>query len=103
MDDEIFVKLQCRDCELEPHKCELYPFALVPVGEEGCTRKVTEDEAAKFLHYMKEVLPFIPSYKTEESKKNMYKEIDNYLQYIYSKPLGVKINKKGKAVTPKIR
>lgn len=96
--DETFLTLKCHDCEND--KCELYPIGTYIYDKEGCTRKVTEEEKAKFLHYMNEVLPFIRFYKTDKAKKDMYKEIDDYLFYIYSKPLGQKLNKYGKIINP---
>lgn len=55
-EDCIYLKLQCRDCELG--ECVFCSNGTVLLGKEGCTRQVHEEVAARFQHYMEEVVPF---------------------------------------------
>jgi len=54
--DEFYLTLNCRDCEQD--KCVYHPQGRVIYNKEGCTRKVAEETAAQFKHYMDEVVPF---------------------------------------------
>lgn len=97
-----YLSLHCKHCDCPPKECSEYPYAMCWVNKEGCTRKVTKEEKDKFKYYMEEVLPFINTYKSEERKKEMYKEIDDFLMNIYKKPLGHRLDKKGKIKLPKL-
>ena len=50
----MYVKLNCKDCELD--KCNY--ASKYPINKEGCTRFITEEDAARFQHYTQEVIPF---------------------------------------------
>ena len=54
--DEVFLTLRCRDCEQD--QCVYQPNGTYIKNKEGCTRKVSEETAARFKHYMEEVVPF---------------------------------------------
>lgn len=93
MDDETFISLRCIDCENT--NCRISK-RYVPIDSlEGCTRKVSEDEAAKYYHLLEEVAPFLNIKTTKEQQSRIYKEIIDYLEYIYTKPFGQKLNKRG--------
>lgn len=93
-EDFIFLKLNCKDCENQ--SCMIYPNGYYLRGKEGCTRKVTQEEKDRFTHYMNEVLPFVRTYKNKEVAHNTIVEIEEYLDYIYTRPLGNKLDKYGK-------
>lgn len=94
MDDIVFISLSCIDCE-NTH-CDKSRRYIPSDSLEGCTRKVTEDEAAKYYHLLEEVAPFMYINTTKEYQSRTYKEIIDYLEYIYSCPFGQKLNKYGK-------
>ena len=98
MDDLCFVTLRCKDCEND--KCTLCPQGtwISEDSLQGCTRKVTEEEKVKFIHYQEEVVPFLHLSKNKNSERSIYKEVISFLQEIYSKPIGTKIGKRGKAI-----
>lgn len=92
----MYITLRCRDCENT--QCNIYPKG-VYVSEtdlRGCTRKVSDDDAAKYHHYIHEVAPFMYMDTSKEYKNTQYKNIINFLLHIYSQPLGQKLNKNGK-------
>ena len=55
-EENIFIRLNCKDCEFI--ECNIHPCGRTIRKKEGCTRKVSEDTAAKFYHYIEEVVPF---------------------------------------------
>jgi hypothetical protein len=50
------VTLRCINCEQE--LCGLAKKYVFYDSKEGCTRKVSEETAARFEYYMEEVIPF---------------------------------------------
>lgn len=57
MDEEYsIVTLRCINCEQE--LCGLAKKYVSYNSKEGCTRKVSEETAARFEYYMEEVIPF---------------------------------------------
>lgn len=54
--ENVFITLNCLDCDFA--ECYIHPRGRTIIGKEGCTRKVEEDIAAKFYHYIEEVIPF---------------------------------------------
>lgn len=92
-DDETFISLRCIDCENTTCRAAK---RYVPIDSlEGCTRKVSEDDAAKYYHLLEEVAPFLYIKTSKEYQSRTYKEITDFLEYIYSKPFGQKLNRKG--------
>lgn len=95
MDYEI-ITLRCIECENS--MCGL-ARKYVPVDSlEGCTRKLSEETASKYYHYMNEVWPMMDSaiYSLEHIGKK-YAEIIEFLNNeIYTSPIGQKIGKNGK-------
>lgn len=63
----------------------------------GCSRWVTEEEYARYIHYMKEVIPFWPQYSFEYINQS-YWEIYNFLLQIYKYPIVNMLNSKGKVI-----
>ena len=53
---ETYVKLSCKDCDFI--ECGIKLRNTIIRGKEGCTKKVSEEDAVKFYHYMEEVMPF---------------------------------------------
>lgn len=89
------VKLRCGECE--NISC-CYANKYIPMDSlEGCTRKVTEDMEIEYYHLINEVAPFMYMNTTKEYQNNVYHQIIQLLNNIYSMPIGVKLNKKGKA------
>lgn len=96
-DEVYYLTLRCGECE--NYDCKICPQGTyVPEDSlRGCTRKVREDDVAKFEHYMVEVLPFMKTYSKEAASRT-YKEIIDFLFYIYSCPLGQKLGKSGRVL-----
>ncbi len=93
-EDKVFIKLNCHDCD--KIDCgiakKLVPFE----SKEGCTRKVSEETAARFHHYTEEVIPFWSEYNQQYVRQS-YKEIIDFLeQEIYTAPIGQRLDPKGK-------
>lgn len=98
MDDYYFITLRCHDCD--NINCDICPCGTY-VDENnlrGCTRKVSEEDYVKYEHYINEVLPFLRLNKNKETTSHTIKEIMAFLYYIYSRPLGVKLGKSGRAL-----
>ena len=93
-DDFIFLRLRCKDCEQD--LCAFQPNKTIIKNLEGCTRKVSEETAARFHHYMKEVIPFWKQHD-ESYVRQSYKEIIEFLfSQIYSAPIGQRLDSNGK-------
>lgn len=95
-EEEVFVTLNCHDCD--KIKCgiakKLVPFE----SKEGCTRRVSEETAAKYYHYMEEVIPFWHNYD-EDYVRQSYEEIIDFLEKeVYSAPIGQRLNPQGKVL-----
>jgi hypothetical protein len=98
MEDICYITLRCRDCENE--SCLLCPQGAY-ISENnlmGCTRQVTEEEKIIYNHYTNEVIPFLHLSKNKKSEIELYKEIISFLLSLYSKPIGTKLGKRGKAI-----
>lgn len=54
--DQIILKLTCATCD-NP-ECEIGPRYVSVDSLVGCTRRVPESIYEKYIHYMKEVIPF---------------------------------------------
>lgn len=95
MDEDIYLTLYCNDCE--NINCKIYPLgSYTPIDyKHGCTRRVSEELCAKFIHYTEEVLPF--RYINPIPPKE-WEQIYETLEEVYSMPIGCKLNKQGKAV-----
>lgn len=59
---------------------------------------MSEIDVAKYKHYIEEVLPFLHKAKNKEAMSRIYNEIIDFLLYVYSLPLGTKLDKYGKAI-----
>lgn len=93
MDDFCYLTLHCKHCENTD--CPVYPIGYYIRGDEGCTRQVSFDDAEQYYHITQEELPFIKYAKTSENAKHRYKKVDDFLDYIYHKPFGQKLNRNG--------
>ena len=95
----MYITLRCADCGKE--LCGVARSWIPHNSKEGCTREVDEEDAARFYHYMKEVIPFWKEYSHNQVNKS-YKEIDNFLQEkIYIAPFGRKLDSCGKVKMPR--
>lgn len=96
-EDFYFVRLKCIECDND--ECKICPLGsyISSDSEQGCTRKVSEEDYAKYQHYMLEVLPTMRLLPLDAGKR-VYKEIIDFLFHIYSCPLGAKIGKSGRAL-----
>lgn len=94
----MYITLRCFDCE--NIECKICPCGkyISENSKQGCTRQLTDEEADKYYHLLEEVRPFIYKDTTKEYQNKTYKKIIDFLYDIYSKPLGQKIGKSGKAV-----
>ena len=97
--EELYITLKCRDCDNTD--CSVCPCGtfLTDEDERGCTRKISENDYAKYNHYINEVLPFLHLNTNKESISRICGEILEFLNYIYMQPLGQKIGKSGRALT----
>ena len=97
--EEQFVTLHCIDCGNV--KCGICPIGTyIPEDSlRGCTRKVSEKTAEKFYHYTQEIIPFIHMNKSLDTSCRTHNEILNFMDTIYSSPLGRRLGKSGKALT----
>lgn len=97
----MYITLRCDECDNT--ECHLARYFIPEDSQEGCTREVADKQAEKLQHYEEEVLPFIPMYKNHIAAQQKLEEIYQFLQTIYSCPLGKLINSKGKIILdPKI-
>lgn len=98
MENYTYVTLRCGQCE-NP-SCALCPLeTYIPIeSKRGCTRRMSEIDAAKYKHYIEEVLPFLHKAKNKEAMSRIYSEIVDFLFHVYSLPLGTKLDKYGKAI-----
>lgn len=95
-EEKLFITLQCRDCELD--KCIYCPLGKFVVGKQGCTRQVTEDTYAKFIHFQEEVVPFWKTYSPQQAQASYNEYIDFLFSEIYTAPIGRLLDKNAKAV-----
>ena len=98
MEETYFITLRCNECEND--NCTLCPCGIV-VDEEnlrGCTRKVSEDDFARYEHYINEVAPFL-HLNTYKASSSLYKEIIDFLFYLYQQPLGQQIGRSGRILS----
>ena len=58
MEDGFYITLKCRKCENDA--CEYCPLGtyILYTSKQGCVREVDEETAARFIHYMREEIPF---------------------------------------------
>lgn len=91
------IKLQCNQCEND--SCCYSKKYIAENSLEGCTRKVDEDMEIEYFHLINEVAPFMYMKTSKEYQNKTYKEIIDLLFKIYSMPIGVKLDKNGKAKT----
>lgn len=96
MDEDNIITLRCIDCEnVDCEICRNGSF-LTLESKKGCTRKVNDLDYAKYIHYMEEVAPFMYINTSTEYQNRTYNEIIDFLEYIYSCPIGQKLNHNGK-------
>lgn len=85
----MFLSLRCKDCENA--ECGLWRNR--ETHKVGCTREVTEEQEARYYHYISEVVPFLRMMNKDQEKKE-YTEIISFLYEIYDCPLGRKLRYK---------
>lgn len=98
MDDYYFITLHCYDCDNA--QCSICPCGTYVAEDNlrGCTRKVSEDDYARYDHYINEVLPFL-HLNTYKASSALYKEIIDFLFYLYQQPLGQQIGRSGRILS----
>ena len=92
--ENIYVTLSCKDCDFI--ECGIKLNKTPIRGKEGCTKKVSEETAAKFYHYMEEVVPFWKLYEGERVKESYQEVIDFLYKEIYAAPIGQRLDLDGK-------
>lgn len=92
----MFVTLRCAGCD-NPN-CKIGRYIIPDDSLEGCTREVTDEQAAQLTHYIDEVLPFIPMYKNTDVIYQKFDEIYDFLQSIYTCPIGRLLDARGKVI-----
>lgn len=96
----MFVTLRCGKCDNVD--CNLSRKYIPDESKEGCTREVDDMVSDQFFYYIEEVMPFVQFYKNQEQAFKKLNEIESFLNSsIYSAPLGVKLDSKGKAASSK--
>jgi len=92
----VYITLRCAKCD-NPD-CRLGRYVIPEDSLEGCTRKVTDEQAAQLQHYTEEVLPFVNMYKNFSAAQEKLEEIYQFLLTIYSCPVGKLLDAKGKVI-----
>lgn len=54
--EDVFVTLNCQNCDFI--ECGIKLNKTIIRGKEGCTKRVSEEDASRFYHYMEEEMPF---------------------------------------------
>ena len=90
----VYLKLSCKDCDFS--ECGIKLNGRIIKGKEGCTKKVSEDTAIRFYHYMEEVIPFW-KIQSKNFVEESYKEIMQFLyEKVYAAPVGQRLDPEGK-------
>ena len=93
------VKLRCRDCS--SFSCKICPIGTY-VPEDylcGCSRKLSDEEYAEYIHIKEELAPFL-----KKSQYKKYFEQCDYLdELLLSKPIAHILDRKGKVVVDSSR
>ena len=92
----MYITLKCQSCD--NMDCPFGRYFIPDESEEGCTRAVSEEQADRLQHYQEEILPFIPMYKNPIAAQQKLTEIYDFLQNIYSCPIGKLLDAKGKVI-----
>jgi len=89
----LFVTLRCAECD----NCDCrVARKYIPEGSlEGCTRKVSDLEADKYQHIIVELLPTCHLLK---NPMPLLGKAEEFLQQLYSREMGAKIDARGKAL-----
>lgn len=91
-----FIKLSCAECDnIDCKYVNILGYISIDF-KKGCSRWVSEDEKIQYIHYMKEIIPSWRTIKKESLIQEQYNEICNFLDSIYSKPIGCLYDKNGK-------
>lgn len=98
MDDDFsYVSLRCNQCS--SLDCDVCPIGTwVDSSEEclrGCTRRVSDDDIARYVHLREEVLPFCKDF---DSICRTCDELYEVEQSISHAPIGQRLDDKGKVV-----
>jgi len=88
------ITLRCINCEND--QCELAKKYVLFKSKEGCTRKVDEETAARFKHYIEEVVPFWKMYDSDYVRQSYFEIMDFLFSKIYTAPIGQKLDYRGK-------
>lgn len=92
--EDVYLKLNCYDCDYI--ECGIKLKGQIIWGKEGCTRKVSEQTAAQFYHYMEEVIPFWKLQNKDYVQKSYNEIIDFLYNKIYKAPIGQRLDPSGK-------
>ena len=99
-EDLIPLRLYCWNCDAA--ECEYARKYSYQDSLYGCTRWVSEEVAAQYIHYREEVIPYWPQYSSDWVNDS-YFEIYNFLQnQIYNQPLAAKFDNKGEIISKRI-
>lgn len=93
--DKVILNFACITCDNV--ECNIGPKYYPPDSLVGCSRWVSQEEYAKYIHYINEVIPFWKNYSVNYVN-NSYLEISSFLQKIYSYPIVHRLDKKGQVI-----
>lgn len=93
--DKVILNFSCATCDNIDCNIGAKYFTLDSLI--GCSRQVSEEEYAKYIHYMNEIVPFWKNYSLDYVNSS-YLEIYSFLQNIYTYPIVHKLDKKGKVI-----
>ncbi|HAU87282.1 MAG TPA: hypothetical protein DCW90_17885 [Lachnospiraceae bacterium] len=95
----MYITLRCNECENTD--CKLYPCGkwLDTDGQYGCTRNISDDDYAQYIHLTEDIAPFMYMKTTREYKNKAYQNLIGFYNYLYSCPVGQKLNRNGKIIS----
>lgn len=94
----MYQTLRCRECSnMDCRFCKIGTY--VPEDDErGCTRSVTEEEFATYMHLTEETLPFA---KDPDDVNDILGAIEGVEYDMYHSPIGAILDARGKKVGTK--
>ena len=96
-EDLVLLRLYCCNCDAQ--NCSDGKIWNYTDSKCGCNRKITEENMARYIHYVEEVIPYWNQYSEDWVNKS-YFEIQDFLQNnIYNQPIAAKFDHKGDVTT----
>lgn len=93
------VNLRCRECS--SFSCDICPIGTyVPEDSlRGCSRKLSDEEYAEYIHIKEEVFPFL----RKSQYRKFFEQCDYLDKLLLSKPIVHILDKKGKVIDDRFR